>query len=339
MTTSGIPEPLFNYLADLQIHRLFPAWAKLDDNCRYALESGGHWSRYINRETLNPQTELENELMCLCGQSFAHAFVLPHMELKPARFTDIHHLRVDGVSWLLLLDVTRDISQQKQQQQNANELSLLKDKQQRVLNRFMGNEIANMSVDGELTFDAAGEFRHISTLFIDLRSFTTFNSAYDPQYVIDVLNQYMQQMLPPILDEAGLVDKITGDGAMTVFGVLPSERPAAENALRAALRIQQQITMLNNTRREEGVYLMQAGIGIASGEAVLGIIGSRDRRAFSAIGPHVNLAARLEGQAEGGEILTDENTFQAIGHLLSGHKRMDMELKGIGMTPVYSVSA
>jgi len=337
MTSRAIPEPIFNYLADMQIHRLFPAWAKLDMDCKYAVESGGHWSRYVDGESLKHDVEIENTLFFLCGQSFARGFLLPQMELKPARFTDVHHLRIEGESWLLLLDVTHEISQQKQQQQNANELSLLKDRQQRVLNRVMGNEIANMSVEGKLTFDAAGEFRDVSTLFVDLRSFTTFNSAFDPQYVIDVLNQYLHAMLPPIMAECGLVDKILGDGAMAVFGVIPSGLQTAENAIRAAFRIQKQITELNNKRRADGVYVMQAGIGIASGEAVLGIIGSRERRDFSAIGPHVNLAARLEAKAEGGEILVDENTFQTIEHLLSGHKKMQMELKGIGMTSVYSV--
>ena len=331
-----MPDILFNYLADLQIHQLFPAWLKLDSDHLHAVEAGGDWPRYFTTAEFTPGCELDELSLYLSGQPFDQPFILPQLELQEGHYTDIHHLPVQGNSWLLLLDVTEQVKAQQLQQQNANELSLLKERQRQTLNRYMGSAIADLSIDGKLTFNAAGERRYISTMFIDLRSFTLFNEAYDPQLVMDVLNQYMLHMLPPILDEGGLIDKITGDGAMAVFGVQSCSNPG-EAALRAAYRIQQQVIKMNQSRQAEGLYVMDVGVGIASGEAVLGIIGARDRRAFSAIGPHVNLAARLEGSARGGEILVDKNTFESCSHLIGNYQAIEMELKGIGLTAVYNL--
>jgi class 3 adenylate cyclase len=336
MTSPEMPDVLFSYLADLYINHASPAWIKLDSDCRTVANSGGDWPRYLAEPVLKPGSELEERFLVLCGQSFDQPFVLPQIELQDGQYTDIHHLLIDGVSWLLFLDVSEQVNTQQLQQQNANELSLLKDRQKQTLDRYMGSTIAELSVGGRLTFNASGERRNITTMFIDLRSFTIFNEAYDPQHVMDVLNQYMTKMIPPILDEHGLIDKITGDGAMTVFGVQHREAPA-ESALRAAYKIQRDVAALNRSRREQGKYVMEVGIGIASGEAVLGIIGAHDRRAFTAIGPHVNLAARLESVAKGGEILVDSLTFKATSHLISSHQKMEIELKGIGLTPVYNL--
>ncbi|NWF36480.1 adenylate/guanylate cyclase domain-containing protein [Mariprofundus sp. KV] len=336
MRSAELPDPLFSYLADLYIHQASPAWIRLDSDCRCIAEAGGSWPRYLDKPKLNPGSELEEHFIVLCGQSFDQPFVLPQIELQDGHYTDIHHTLIDGVSWLLFLDVTEQVSAQQLQQQNANELSLLKDRQKQTLDRYMGATIAELSVGGKLTFNASGERRQITTMFIDLRSFTLFNEAYDPQHVMDTLNHYMTKMIPPILEEHGLIDKITGDGAMAVFGVQQRHAPA-ESALRAACKIQCDVADLNRSRREQGEYVMEVGVGIASGEAVLGILGAHDRRAFTAIGPHVNLAARLESIAKGGEILVDSATFKATSHLISSHQQMEIELKGIGLTPVYNL--
>ncbi len=337
MTTPEPPELLLNYLAEMQIYRFSPAWAKLDADCSCIIESAGDWCRYIDDNAVEPGAVLEDTFPHLCGQSFEENFVLPQMELRDGYFTDIHGFHSGGIPWLLFLDVTEQTKQEQLQQQNANELSLLRDQQRRVLDRYVGGAVTERSIGGRLTFDAKGERRNISTMFIDLRSFTIFNQKYDPQHVMDVLNQYMDKMLPPILNEFGLVDKITGDGAMTVFGVLNEQEDSAHSALRAALRIQRDISTMNDMRCTQGDYVMEVGVGIGSGEAVIGILGARDRRAFTVIGPHVNLAARLEGKAKGGEILVDKTTFQAVEHLIDSYDCVDMDLKGIGATQVYNL--
>ncbi|RLL54756.1 adenylate/guanylate cyclase domain-containing protein [Mariprofundus sp. EBB-1] len=337
ITMRGMPDELLNYLTNIHIYQLSPAWAKLDEQCHSIVECGGDWSKYTDDISVHSGLVVEDAFLFLCGQSFEADFMLPQMELRENYFTNIHFIRIASTPWLLFLDVSEQTQQQQLQQQNANELSLVRDQQRRVLDRYVGGAVAERSIEGRLTFDAAGERRNISTMFIDLRSFTIFNQNYDPQHVMDVLNQYMEKMIPPILDEFGLVDKITGDGAMTVFGVLNDQNNPSESALRAALRIQREVLTMNDLRREQGDYIMEVGIGIGSGEAVLGIIGARDRRAFSVIGPHVNLAARLEGAARGGEILVDETTFHAVKSLINDYECVNTELKGIGVSSVYNL--
>ncbi|MDQ7001288.1 MAG: adenylate/guanylate cyclase domain-containing protein, partial [Ghiorsea sp.] len=188
---------------------------------------------------------------------------------------------------------------------------------------------------GEMQLNAAGERKTITTLFVDIRAFTPFNERYDAQVVMQTLNDYMNGMLPPILQHHGMVDKIMGDGVMAVFGVLPSENDSCLDAFHAAKQMIQAIATLNQQRMRNGLEQLGIGVGIASGEAVLGILGSHERRAFTAIGRHVNLAARLESNARVGEILIDKTVYQALAqpHAFTA---TTLTLKGIGQTLVFS---
>ncbi|MDQ6976896.1 MAG: adenylate/guanylate cyclase domain-containing protein, partial [Ghiorsea sp.] len=122
---------------------------------------------------------------------------------------------------------------------------------------------------------------------------------------------------------------------MAAFGVLPSQHHSSLDALQTAKQMIQAVHQLNQQRLNQGLEQLGIGVGIASGEAVLGVLGSHERRTFTAIGRHVNLAARLESNARVGEILIDEATHQTLAKPIS-FTPVTLTLKGIGQTDIFS---
>jgi adenylate cyclase len=134
-----------------------------------------------------------------------------------------------------------------------------------------------------------------------------------PQIVVQILNEYFAEMTPIVFDYQGLLDKFMGDGMMALFGVPYACDTAASNAVAAAIAMQRQMTAVNAELKTLGLSEITIGIGINTGTATVGYIGSRDRTDYTAIGDSVNLAARLEQRAEAGQILISRPTLDAIG--------------------------
>ncbi len=336
MQQQDIPPSIRKYLAAYQMEALTPAWLELKKGSDRIISVGGSWHQYFEKK---PEHHVLDDCEILQGMlPIQEDFELPHMQLKHGQYTDILAFQHDTADWLLFLNVTDHVLQLQKYQQVANELHLLKDQLHRTLGRYVGNEVASRASNGDLTFKQDGERREITTLFVDIRGFTPFNESHDAQEVMNTLNQYMDGMVTPILEKCGLIDKIMGDGAMAVFGIIPSDTNTADNAFQAAQYIQQNIKKVRRKRTQSGLPVLGVGIGIATGDAVLGILGSHERRAFTAIGKHVNLAARLESSARAGEILMDQPTLTALT-TKPNCQQSTLNLKGIGQTTVYTVAS
>lgn len=180
--------------------------------------------------------------------------------------------------------------------------------------RFVSAEVRDMIVSAALEdpdlIQPGGQQMEISVLFADIRGFTTISEQLPPSEVVEVLNQYLDSMEEEVFKQGGTLDKYTGDGMMVIFGA-PLEQPDhAERAVRAALGMQQAAAEVS--RQRGGTLKLVYGIGIATGPAVVGHIGSKRRLDYTAIGDTVNLAARLEGKAPPGAILVNQTAFEAI---------------------------
>jgi adenylate cyclase len=134
-----------------------------------------------------------------------------------------------------------------------------------------------------------------------------------PQVVVQILNQYFADMTPIVFEYQGLLDKFMGDGLMALFGVPYACDEAASNAVAAAIAMQRRMEEVNEDLAEAGLAEIAIGIGINTGTATVGYIGSRERTDYTAIGDTVNLAARLEKQAKAGQIIISNFTREAIG--------------------------
>ena len=178
-------------------------------------------------------------------------------------------------------------------------------------------------------FSEEGERRELTMLFADVRGFTPFSEYQSPDVIFATLNLYLRAMIQSVLNESGMIDKIIGDAVMAIFGVMPTGGIAADHAIRAAIRMLDSVREVNLQQMKQGHSPLDIGIGVATGPVVVGYLGTKDRRTFSVIGHHVNLAARLESQARTGEILIDDNTYRsATDPVKSRFSMTHLTLKG-----------
>ncbi len=334
-TPNKLPRPLYQYIARHSIQQLEPAWLKLEKESERILQAGGAWQHFADNAPQAGANASELFDVLLGMLPITSPFELPQVQLRQGQYTDIVALQDDDCDWLLFCDVTQSTLQLQKYQQVSNDLILLKAQMKQTLHRYVGHEVVARIAQGDMQLDAAGERRAITTLFVDIRGFTPFNERHDAQEVMQTLNTYMDCMLPAIMDQQGMVDKIMGDGIMAIFGVLADAEHSSRHAMRAATQMIESVYQRNQTRKQQSKAQLGIGVGIASGEAVLGILGSHQRRTFTAIGRHVNLAARLESHARVGEILMDEPTYASLGSP-DDFQPATLTLKGIGQAKAFS---
>ena len=147
--------------------------------------------------------------------------------------------------------------------------------------------------------------RKMTILFSDIRSFTTLSESMTPQENFNFLNSYLSRVSPIIREHNGFIDKYIGDSVMALF----PER--AEDALQSAIAMQQAVARYNGHRREQGYIPIKIGIGIHTGNLMLGTIGEKRRMEGTVISDAVNLAARLEGLTKkyGASIVVSEDSL------------------------------
>ncbi|MDQ6978735.1 MAG: adenylate/guanylate cyclase domain-containing protein [Mariprofundaceae bacterium] len=331
MPTLDLPKHLMGYLTDMYLKDMKPAWVRLDASGEHIAEMGGDWSVYCDGTPSigNPADDLNPVLMGLFPMP--DDFRLSQIEGDNERYFDIDIIQHDGC-WVMFSDVTSITLRLQKMQQATNSLHLKYSRSQQILERHVGQPVVDKVHAGSYTLKAEGIRQYITTMFIDVRNFTVFNEAHDAQVVMTTINAYLDIILDEVLNHQGIIDKVTGDGAMTVFGVTGEHKHGAEqSAYDAALIMMNRVASHNQERESQGLEAMKIGMGIASGEAVTGVVGTHKRRAFTAFGRHVNLAARLESKAPGGSILLDDPTYQALsdrkGQTFS---TVQLTLKGIG---------
>jgi len=184
-----------------------------------------------------------------------------------------------------------------------------------IFGRFVSAEvrdmIVNMALEDPDLIQPGGRQAEISVLFADIRGFTTISENLPPSEVVEILNWYLDSMEEAVFEQGGTLDKYTGDGMMVLFGA-PLEQPDhAERAVRAALGMQRAATAVSRQRGDVR-WKVAYGIGIATGPAVVGHIGSQRRLDYTAIGDTVNLASRLEGKAAPGAILINRAAYERV---------------------------
>ena len=167
----------------------------------------------------------------------------------------------------------------------------------------------------------------ITAVFLDLRGFTAFTDRAAPDEVMDLLGAY-HEALGRIVDRyAGTLEHFAGDGVMIFFNdPLPVDQPAVR-AVRMAFDLQQAFLPIAQAWQLRG-HTVALGVGIAQGEATLGVIGFEQRWEYAAIGAIPNLAARLCGQARGGEILIDAVTYADVGDVADAEAAGPLSLRG-----------
>jgi class 3 adenylate cyclase len=194
------------------------------------------------------------------------------------------------------------------------------------LKRFFSRPVAEAIVAGGEEI-LAPHRRDITAVFLDVRGFTAFTDRADPEEVLELLRAYHQLLGRTVDDFGGTLEHFAGDGVMVFFNdPFPVDRPA-ERAVRMAVELQQAFRPIaqrwSSLGREVGL-----GIGMAQGDATLGIIGSDERWEYAAIGNVPNLAARLCGEARAGEILVDAQVEREVAALAETESVGPLSLRG-----------
>ncbi|MDM8551137.1 adenylate/guanylate cyclase domain-containing protein [Desulfobacterales bacterium HSG2] len=322
-----IAPPILEYVYDLTIKDRSPAFLLLKQDGRIQ-EWGGKLETYGIR-SIKEGDPIEEHVLILDGffpldEERVH---LPCVETEAGVSADIHIFQGEKGYWILFLDATMEEARQSVLQQRMNELCLLRDKQTKLMDQYLGKEVAEKLVRTGL--QEAEESKYVSVLFADIRGFTAYSEQKSSVDVFKLLNAYLSAIIQPVLDEGGSVDKIIGEAVMAIFGISPSNVSPSLQAVKAAFRIIENVQSLQKARQTEGQDTLEVGIGIASGQVFLGIMGSRNRRTLSAIGHSVNLASFLESQSRSNEILIDKNTFLKIEGLQDRFTRATLKLRGV----------
>ncbi len=202
------------------------------------------------------------------------------------------------------------------------------ERQKTELSRFLSPQIATLISSDEGEGLLAGHRRQITVAFCDLRGFTAFAEAADPEEMLGVLGEYHRMMGAAIIEYGGTLEHFAGDGVMIFFNDPVLQDDHVERAVRMATAMRERFEPLSGSWRKRG-YELGFGVGIAVGYATLGRIGFEGRYDYGAIGNVVILASRLSSKAEANQILLSQRAHAMIEHLVEVESLGELELKGI----------
>lgn len=203
----------------------------------------------------------------------------------------------------------------------------------KMFGRYVSDDVVKVLTEGERP-DLAGESVQVTVLFSDIRNFTTISEKLNAHEVVEMLNEYFSRSTEPILVEGGMVNKFIGDAVMAIFGSPVRHPDHARRALRAALQMAREAENFKQWMRERfpdrGLPEFGIGIGVHSGEAVIGDIGSVKRTEFTAIGDTVNAASRLEGVTKEMHcvLVASKACVDAAGEGIIKGKQVTVRVKG-----------
>jgi class 3 adenylate cyclase len=195
--------------------------------------------------------------------------------------------------------------------------------------RYVSPEVAQQLLASPDAQRLGGEKREVTILMSDLRGYTRFAELGEPEDVMAVLNDVLARMTDVIIAHGGTINEFIGDAIFAIFGAPLAHPDHAERAAAAAIAMQRAMADVNEGHARRGLPRFEMGIGINTGEAVVGNIGSEQRAKYAVVGAAVNLAARVEGCTVGGQIFLSPRTFACIRDLIEVGEPLSVEVKGL----------
>ena len=205
--------------------------------------------------------------------------------------------------------------------------------------RYVSEEVVTQLLDAPEGLELGGAKRKVSILMSDVRGFTALAECLEPQEVMTLLNRYLEAMVEVILAYRGTIIEILGDGLLVLFGAPITRDDDAERAVACALAMQLRLDATNALHRRAGLPDVDMGIGIHTGEVVVGHIGSQQRTKYGVVGSAVNLTGRIESYTTGGQILISPTTYAETAAVLTVSHQMTVAPKGVAAPlTLYAVS-
>ncbi len=194
--------------------------------------------------------------------------------------------------------------------------------------RDMSDEVVTTLLDDPSALRLGGEKRQVTILMSDLRGFSQISERFPPETVVELLNVYLGRMTDIIGEHKGTIGDFLGDGMLVTFGAPIQREDDALRAVACAVEMQRAMVEVNERLGERDLPPLQMGVGINSGEVVVGNIGSERRASYGVVGSHVNLAARIESYTVGGQVLISESTLSEAGSAVEVGREMKLSAKG-----------
>ncbi|MDI6761587.1 MAG: adenylate/guanylate cyclase domain-containing protein [Thermodesulfobacteriota bacterium] len=201
-----------------------------------------------------------------------------------------------------------------------------------MFSNYATERVVNALIKNPGMTKLGGERREITVLFSDIRGFTTFSEKHTPEEVVAMLNEYLGEMTDIIFRWDGTLDKFVGDEIVAFWGAPISQENHAELAVKCALNMVKRLKELQLKWESEGKIPLDSGIGINTGEALVGNIGAEGKKMdYTVIGDHVNLGARVEGLTRkyDARILITEFTLAKIREALSNESIYKLKIEGL----------
>jgi class 3 adenylate cyclase len=191
---------------------------------------------------------------------------------------------------------------------NLKEKELVKN----MFSKYLSPDIADYILNNPEELKLGGENRELTIMFADIRGFTSLSENFPPQDIVNLLNSYFTSMVDIIFEYKGTLDKFLGDGLLAIFGAPVKYPNHAYNSVQAAVRMVKYIKRYNKNRVKWGYEPIHIGIGINTGKAIIGNIGSKQRAEYTVIGDTVNTCSRIEGLTDKNEIYISQSTYELV---------------------------
>jgi len=226
-----------------------------------------------------------------------------------------------------------DVSYRKQVeaelQRLAEQVELSKRFIRETFGRYLTDEVVATVLESPTGLQMGGEKRKITMLMADLRGFTSLSERLAPERVVAILNRYLTTMVAIIKKYQGTIDEFIGDAIFVLFGAPTWQEDDAQRAVACAAAMQLAMASINEQNRQDDLPEIEMGIGVHTGQVVVGNIGSPARLKYGVVGSHVNLTSRIQSYTTGGQILISETTRQELAPILKVGKQMEVRAKGI----------
>lgn len=195
--------------------------------------------------------------------------------------------------------------------------------------RFLSDEIVRQLLDTPDGLALGGKKRTLTVMMSDLRGFTAMSERMEAQSLITMLNHYLGEMTEVIQRRNGTIIEFIGDGIMAIFGAPALSETHAADAVAAAVEMQARMEEINRWNEERGYPTLEMGIGLNTGEVIVGNIGSEKRTKYGVVGSNVNLCGRIESYTVGGQILISPRTRAEANAELEVVQEQDIYPKGV----------
>lgn len=237
---------------------------------------------------------------------------------------------------MISINIYSYINEEKEKMESLRQRDFIRD----TFGRYMSGEVVQELLDSPEGLKMSGEIREVTFLVSDLRGFTALTSRLSPHEIIEVINRYFEHMVDVIAKYRGVVNEFLGDGILVFFGAPLQEKDDPERAVACAIEMQQAMERVNAEQRRLNLPELAMGIGISTGEVVVGNIGSERRAAYGAVGSEINIAYRIESFTIGGQVLVGPGTYEKIRSIVRVKNTKQVQFKGIDHpVDIYEVAA